>query len=71
MRMAGTMLMWGGVGVMSLIALKMLMGLLGLVVGLFSFLIFTVVPLVLLGWVVWKGVQWATKPAETTTDGTL
>ncbi|HUH12651.1 MAG TPA: hypothetical protein VMK65_06055 [Longimicrobiales bacterium] len=71
MRMAGTMLMWGGVGVMALVALKMLMAVVGLVVGLFSFLIFTVLPLVLLGWVVWKVVQWATKPPETTTDSTL
>lgn len=68
MRMAGTMLMWGGVGVMALVALKMLLALVGVVVGLFSFVIFTVLPLALLTWVVWKGVQWATKPPETTTD---
>ena len=68
MRMAGTMLMWGGVGVMTLVALKMLLALVGVVMGLFSFVIFTVLPLALLTWVVWKAVQWATKPPETTTD---
>lgn len=70
MRMAGTMLMWGGVGIMALIALRMLLKLLGLVMGFAAFLLFTVLPLVLIGWLVLKLWQAFTAPA-TPENGSL
>lgn len=65
MRMAGTMLMWGGVGVLALVALRMVMQLLGLVMGFVGFVLFTVVPLVLVVWLVMKLWQAFTKPPAT------
>ena len=55
---------WTIIGIVMLVALKIalrllgfVMGLAGMVVGLVMFLLFTVGPLVLLGWVVVKGWQ--------------
>lgn len=55
-----------GVGavVAALVALRMVLGLLGVVVGLVSFLLFTVIPLAIIGWLVVKLVRWIKrKPA--------
>lgn len=72
MRMAGTMLMWGGVGVMALIALKIVLKLLGIVMGFVGFLFFTVLPLLVVGWLVMKLWQAFTRPpaGENGTTGT-
>lgn len=51
----GARLLTGGVlAVIGLITVKFLMGLFGLLAGLFSFLFFTVLPIVLVGWIVLK-----------------
>ncbi|MGH7444402.1 MAG: hypothetical protein ACREKM_05980 [Longimicrobiales bacterium] len=51
----GARLLTGGVlAVIGLITVKLVMGLFGVLAGLFSFLFFTVLPIVLIGWIVLK-----------------
>lgn len=45
---------WTILGVLALIAIKLVFRLLGVVVGLAAFVLFTVAPLVLLGWLALK-----------------
>ncbi|MEN8376613.1 MAG: hypothetical protein ABFS34_14290 [Gemmatimonadota bacterium] len=48
----------GGAGILAIIGLKIVMGLLGMVMGLISFLVFTVLPLALIGFLVYKAFGW-------------
>lgn len=57
MRLAGTALVWGGTAVVVLVALRLVMKLLGLLFGAASFLLFTVLPLVVVGWLLVKLVR--------------
>lgn len=51
----GARLLTGGVlAVIGLITVKILMAVFGMLAGLFSFLFFTVLPIVLVGWIVLK-----------------
>ena len=58
-------LTWIVVGIVAVLAIKFVLGLLGMAFGLVSFLLFTVGPIVLLGWLAVKAWQAFTKePAE-------
>jgi len=65
-------LTWIVVGAVALVALKLLLGLVGAVLGpvfgaafgILSFLLFTVAPLALAGWVVMKLVERLRRPEE-------
>lgn len=58
-------LTWTVVGILAILALKLVFSLLGLAVGLISFLLFTVGPLLLVGWLAVKAWNAFTKePAE-------
>jgi len=61
----GSRLLTGGVlAVIGLITVKVLMAVFGAVAGLFSFLFFTVLPIVVIGWFVLKLVEkWRDRPA--------
>jgi hypothetical protein len=59
----GKLVMWTVVGVVAIVAIKIALGLLGIVLGLAGFLIFTVAPVLLLGWLAVKGWQAFTRPA--------
>lgn len=53
-----------GAVVAAIVALRMVLGLLGVVLGLASFVLFTVVPLAILGWIVLRIIRWfRRKPA--------
>jgi hypothetical protein len=45
---------WTIVGIIAVLAIKMVLGLLGVVLGLAGFLLFTVGPILLLGWLAMK-----------------
>ena len=45
---------WTIVGILAVLALKFVMGLLGMAFGLVTFLLFTVGPVLLLGWIAVK-----------------
>ena len=47
-------LTWTVVGILAVMALKLALGLLGMAFGLVSFLLFTVGPILLLGWLAVK-----------------
>lgn len=57
----------GGTAILAIVGLKLVMALLGMVVGVISFLLFTVLPLLLIGFLIWKVVCWM-KPKETAED---
>lgn len=48
----------GGTAILAIIGLKIVMALLGMVVGVFSFLLFTVLPLLLIGYLIYKAIGW-------------
>lgn len=58
-------LTWIVVGIVAIMAIKLVLGLLGMAFGLVSFLLFTVGPIVLLGWLAMKAWKAFTKePVE-------
>ena len=58
-------LTWIVVGIVAIMAIKLVLGLLGMAFGLVTFLLFTVGPIVLLGWLAMKAWKAFTKePAE-------
>jgi hypothetical protein len=59
----GRIITWTVVGVIAILAIKVVLGILGLVLGLATFLFFVVAPLVLLGWLAAKAWQAFTRPA--------
>jgi hypothetical protein len=56
-----TLVKWSIVIVIAVVALKLALGLLGIVMGLAAFLLFTVAPVVLIGWLIMKAWQAFTK----------
>lgn len=58
----------GGTAILAIVALKLIMGLLGMVVGLLSFVVFTVLPLMLIGFLIYRAVCWARGPKDTIED---
>lgn len=58
----------GGTAILAIVGLKIVMALLGMVVGLLSFVLFTVIPLALIGFLIYKAVCWVRNqdPAEET-----
>jgi hypothetical protein len=56
-----TLVKWAIIIVIAVVALKLVLGLLGIVMGLAAFLLFTVAPVVLIGWLVMKAWQAFTK----------
>jgi hypothetical protein len=48
---------WAVIGIIAIIAIKIALGLLGIVLGFAAFLLFTVAPLLLLGWLAMKAWQ--------------
>lgn len=54
-------LTWTIVGIVALVAIKLVFGLLGMAFGLVTFLLFTVGPLLLVGWLAMKAWQAFTK----------
>jgi hypothetical protein len=48
----------GGTAILAIIGLKIVMALLGMVVGVFSFILFTVLPLLLIGYLIYKAIGW-------------
>lgn len=48
----------GGTAILAIVGLKIVMALLGMVVGLLSFVLFTVIPLALIGFLIYKAVCW-------------
>ena len=58
-------LTWIVVGIVAIMAIKLVLGLLGMAFGLVSFLLFTVGPIVLVGWLAVKAWKAFTKePVE-------
>lgn len=58
-------LTWIVVGIVAIMAIKLVLGLLGMAFGLISFLLFTVGPIVLVGWLAMKAWKAFTKePVE-------
>ena len=58
---------WTVVGIIAVLALKAILGLLGMAFGLVGFLLFTVAPVLLLGWLAVKAWNAFSKKPE---DGT-
>lgn len=58
-----TVLKWVVVVILAIVALKVLATVLGLAFVLGGFLLFRVLPLVLVVWAVYKAVQWLTRPS--------
>lgn len=56
-----TLVKWTIIIVIAVVALKLVLGLLGIVMGLAAFLLFTVAPVVLIGWLIMKAWQAFTK----------
>jgi hypothetical protein len=56
-----TIIKWAIIIVIAAVALKLVLGLLGIVLGFAAFLLFTVAPIVLLGWLIMKAWQAFTK----------
>jgi hypothetical protein len=56
-----TLIKWAILVVVAVIALKLVLGLLGIVLGFAAFLLFTVAPIVLVGWLIMKAWQAFTK----------
>lgn len=54
---------WAVVAILAVVALKLLFRLLMVLLGVGSFLLFTVAPIVLIGWLVIKGIQYLRRPA--------
>jgi hypothetical protein len=48
----------GGTAILAIVGLKIVMALFGLVVGVLSFLLFTVLPLLLIGFLIYKAACW-------------
>jgi hypothetical protein len=59
-----TILKWTVVVILAVVALKVVFAILGLAFVLGGFLLFRVLPLVLLGWVVLKAIQWLGRNGE-------
>jgi hypothetical protein len=59
----GRIVTWTIVGIIAILAIKLVLGVLGFVLGLAGFLFFVVAPLILLGWLVMKAWQAFTQPA--------
>lgn len=54
-----------GIVVAGLVALKLVLGLLGAVFGIASFLLFTVLPLAFIGWLIVSVIRhWRRRPAD-------
>jgi hypothetical protein len=56
-----TIVKWAIIIIVAAVALKLILGLLGMVLGFAAFLLFTVAPLVLVGWLIMKAWQAFTK----------
>lgn len=59
-----TILKWVVIGILAIVAFKIALTVLGIAVGLAGFLLFTVLPLVLVVWLVVKAVQWLGRPKD-------
>lgn len=53
----GTAVRWLVIGVVAIMAFKLVLAILGAVLGMGAFLLFTIAPVVLVGWVLWKAVE--------------
>ena len=58
-------LTWAVVGILAIVAIKVAFSLMGVALGLVSFLLFTVAPIVFLGWLAVKGWNAYTKKPAT------
>jgi len=58
--MIGQLLKWLVIGLLAVLALKIVFGLVGTVIGLALFVVFKLGPLVLLAWLGWKAWQYFT-----------
>jgi hypothetical protein len=56
-----TLIKWAILVVVAVVALKLVLGLLGIVLGFAAFLLFTVAPIALVGWLIMKAWQAFTK----------
>jgi hypothetical protein len=56
-----TLIKWAILVVVAVVALKLVLGLLGIVLGFAAFLLFTVAPIVFVGWLIMKAWQAFTK----------
>ncbi len=59
-----TILKWVVIGILAIVAVKIALTVLGIAIGLAGFLLFTVLPLVLVVWLVIKAVQWLGRPKD-------
>lgn len=59
-----TVLKWAVIGILAIVALRIALVVVGVAIGLASFLLFTVLPLVLVVWLVVKAVQWLGRPKD-------
>jgi hypothetical protein len=59
----GRVVTWLVIGIIAIIAIKIVLGILGFVLGLAGFLFFVIAPLVVLGWLAMKAWQAFTSPA--------
>jgi hypothetical protein len=61
--LAGRIMTWAILAIIAVLALKLLLGLFGMVLGLAGFLLFTVAPVALLVWLGVKAWQAFSRPA--------
>lgn len=59
----GRIVTWAIIGLVAILAIKIVLGLLGIVLGFAAFLLFTVAPILLVGWLAVKAWQAFTAPA--------
>ena len=62
----GRLVTWFFVALLAIAALKLAFWLLGMVFGIGTWLLFTVGPILLVGWVVLKAIRWLGKPPRHT-----
>jgi hypothetical protein len=59
----GRIVAWAIIGFVAIVAIKIVLGLLGIVLGFAAFLLFTVAPILLVGWLAMKAWNAFTAPA--------
>jgi hypothetical protein len=58
----GRIITWAIIGFVAILALKLILGVVGFALGLAGFLVFTVAPVLLLGWLALKAWQAFSRP---------
>lgn len=60
----GKLIVWAIIGVLAIVAIKVALTVFGIALGIGAFLLFTVGPLILIGWLALKGWEYLTRNRE-------